>query len=271
MSKIGIIAGGGKLPELLASVCALQNNPAFIIALEGHANSAWLDSYDYSWKRMGAAGDILDTLRAQKVEKIVMAGHVKRPSLLEIRPDWKGTQILAKLGLATLGDDGLLKSVAKILEDEGFKVIGADDILSDLRMSEGVLTQTQPIGFEEDILQGMVAAKDLGAKDLGQSVIIEQGTILGLEDESGTNALIERCAVLQKHSKKAILVKCAKPQQDRRFDLPTIGLGTIEKAIEYGLAGIVAEANKSLFLDRKKAIALADENGIFIVGKEWQK
>ncbi len=266
--RLGIIAGGGDLPRQVAETCRQGGRSCFVIALEGQGAEAWLSSdVPHAVFRLGAAGAMLDRLRAEGVTQIVLAGGVRRPSLSDLRPDWYATRFFARLGLKALGDDGLLRAVASLLEDEGFRVVGIQTLIADLLMPSGVLTQAVP--DEQallDINHGLTVAHALGAVDVGQAVVVQAGLVLGVEAIEGTDALIARCALLKREGPGPVLVKRAKPGQDRRLDLPTIGPDTIAACIAAGFAGIAAEAGGTLFVGRDDAVRAADRMGLFVTG-----
>ena len=266
--KLGILAGGGDLPVNLVETCRRDGRDFFLIALEGQATPDWLSpAIPHGWFRLGAAGAILNRLKAEGVEEIVMAGRVRRPTLTELRPDWKATQFFARIGLKALGDDGLLRAVAQVLEEEGFHVIGVQSLIADLLTPAGPLGKHRPDEQAvADITHGITVARALGALDIGQSVVVQQGVVLGVEAIEGTDALIRRCGPLRRPGAGPVLVKCAKPQQDRRLDLPALGPDTVDNCIAAGFAGIAAQAGNTLFLGRDRAVAAADSAGLFLQG-----
>lgn len=260
--KLGILAGGGELPSKLIQICRSTGREVFVVALQGHADPATFEGVDHAAIRLGAAGDILDRLKAEGVEELVMAGGVKRPSLVELQPDARAIKILAKVGYSALGDGNLLSALARVLEDEGFRVVGPDDIVTDLLAPEGVLGAISPNETTRaDIAIAAEAARAIGTEDIGQGAIAREGRVIGTEDEAGTDALIAKCA-----GKGGVLVKLKKPGQDRRLDLPTIGIGTVRNAAAAGLAGVAVEAGNALVIERDKVIAAADAAGLFVVG-----
>lgn len=187
--------------------------------------------------------------------------------MAELRPDWRGAKILAKASLAMLGDDGLLRVVAEELEAEGFHVVGAHDVVHDLLAPNGVMGKHHPTKDQEkDIERGITITHVLGELDVGQAVVIQQGIVLGIEAAEGTDMLLQRCKSLKRDGPGGILVKTKKPQQDRRLDLPTMGLKTVQNAIEAGLSGIAMQAGETILLDKDAFIQLADEAGLFVLG-----
>lgn len=167
-----------------------------------------------------------------------------------------------------MGDDGLLRAVTREIEDEGFRVVGIDDVLADCLAPDGLFGSLAPDDQAlADIDRGWEVAKGIGALDVGQAVIVQQGIILAVEAIEGTDRLIRRSAELRRDGPGAVLVKVRKPGQDRRLDLPTIGLGTLREAAAAGLRGICVEAGGTLVLDRAELGAEADRAGLFILGR----
>lgn len=265
--KLGILAGAGELPLRLVEACRAAGRPVFVLAFEGSFDPAAMPGLPHAWVRLGAAGEALRLLRENGVEELVLAGGVKRPSLLSLRPDWHAAKVLARIGYRALGDDGLLKAVIRELEGEGFRVIGADAILGSALAPLGPLGRHAPDAqAEDDIALGLRIVRALGALDIGQAAVVQQGLVLGVEAIEGTDALIARCAPLRREGPGGVLVKAAKPGQERRADLPTIGLRTVEGAARAGLRGIAVEAGGTLLIDPGALAAAADRAGLFVVG-----
>ena len=265
--KLGIIAGGGSLPARLAAAAKAAGRAVFVVMLDGHANDPTLESYPQTTLRLGAAAKILDAMRAEDCEDIVLAGKVARPSFSAMRPDWRATKLLMKVGMKALGDDGLLRLVGQELEREGFRLIGAHEILTDLAVEEGVLGTVQPDEQAmSDAKHGLSVARILGQADVGQGCVVQQGLVLALEAIEGTDEMLRRSALYKREGVGGVLVKSAKPQQDKRLDLPTIGLKTIEESHKAGLRGIALLAGGTMIIDREAVLARADALGMFIVG-----
>lgn len=256
--KLGIVAGGGMLPQKLRDFCKGNFIDTYVIGFEGHANPAIADRL----MRLGEAGAIISAFREQACNDLVLIGSVKRPKFSEMRPDLRTAAFFTKLGFRALGDDGLLKAVRAELESEGFTIHGVQDFMPGLLMQAGVLSKRIPTETEyETIHEGLMASRHIGKKDIGQSVVVLGEDVLGTEDDNGTNALIKRVA-----AENAILVKSSKPQQDRKLDMPTLGSETVRLCASLGYAGIAAEAGGVLLADREEMIAAADEAGLFVVG-----
>jgi DUF1009 family protein len=268
---LGIIAGSGMLPARLAAAAQASGRRVFVLGLEGHADPALISPFPHALARIGAAGQILAALRGAGVDEVVLIGPVKRPSLLTLMPDAEGAKILGRIGRAAFaGDDGLLAAVIRVFEEEGFRVRGAQEVLADLAAPEGVLGRHAPgAAAEADILRGVAVARALGAADVGQAVVVQQGIVLGVEAVEGTDALLARCAGLRREGPPGVLVKLAKPGQEARADLPTIGVRTVVGAAAAGLSGIAVEAERTLMPDRAATIAAADARGLFLVARRF--
>lgn len=266
-SKLGILAGGGPLPGYLIESCRTTRRDVFVIAFEGQADADVVEAAPHAWVRLGAAATALDHLRHEGVEEIVMAGPVRRPTLRELRPDRRAARFLG-LGLLNKGDDGLLGAIVRTLEEEeGFRVIGADEILVDLTAPDGSFGGFQPADdVEADIAQGVAVLHATGSLDIGQAVVVQQGIVLGIEAAEGTHNLLERCGPLCREGRGGVLVKLPKPGQETRADIPTIGTDTVRAACAAGLAGIAVGAGKTLVLDRAELVKLADSEELFVTG-----
>jgi DUF1009 family protein len=265
---VGIIAGAGALPRSLIESCRAAGRDVFVLALEGAVEPDAVVGVPHAWCRLGAAAAALDLLRANGVVELVLAGAVRRPSLGALRPDWRAAKFLARVGMRALGDDGLLSAVVKELEREGFSIIGPDQLLDEAAsMPEGPLGALAPDQTAlVDIEHGLRIAHAIGALDIGQSVVVQQGMVLGVEAIEGTDALLSRCAGLRREGPGGVLVKVEKPGQERRVDRPVIGPQTAIAAAAAGLRGIAGEAGGVLILDRDALIREADAAGLFVVG-----
>jgi DUF1009 family protein len=265
--KLGIIAGAGALPGLLMSACRAEGRACYVLGLTGFAEPAKFPAAIDAWIRLGEIGKGLEALRAAAVTEVVMAGAVRRPALSELKPDLKGAAFLARIAGRALGDDGLLSAVIGEIEREGFRVVGVESILADLMAPEGVLGRHQPDATAQiDIQRGFAAAQALGAADVGQAVVVQQGIVLAVEAIEGTDAMIERAGDLRREGWGGVLVKTKKPQQERRADLPTIGVTTVHNAKMAGLRGIAVEAGSTLILGLPDVVAVADDAGLFVIG-----
>lgn len=267
LKKLGIIAGGGSLPRQLIDHCRREGRPFALVCLKDFAVPDIIGDEPCLWIRMGEAGRAVKYFKENGVEEIVMIGPVRRPSLFQLRPDWWTAKFLVRIGFRALGDDNLLTSVIHYIEAEGFKIIGIHEIMADILANEGVFGKFEPDEqARADIEHGIKIALGLGALDVGQSVVVQQGIVLGVEAVEGTDALIRRCGELKRPGPGGVLVKTKKPEQEQRADLPTIGVMTVVNVHAAGLCGIAVQAGKTLVADRQAVVKKADELGIFIVG-----
>lgn len=267
---LGILAGGGPLPGRVARAAAAAGREVFVVGLQGFAEPGVIAPYPHALARLGAAGRILDLLRGAGCRDVVMIGPVRRPSVLDLRPDAEGARILARIGRAAFaGDDGLLAAVVRVLEEEGFRVIGAHEVLSEALAPRGVLGRVAPdAGALADVERGKAVARALGAADVGQGCVVQQGIVLAVEAAEGTDAMLARAAGLARPGPGGVLVKLVKPGQERRADLPTIGPGTVAAAAAAGLRGVAFEAGGTLIAERAACVADADRAGLFLLGIE---
>lgn len=266
--RLGIIAGAGHLPLSLVETCQSKGMTPYVVCLEGQASASDFDHVTHSQTfGLGKAGAIMAYFKSHDVADLVMIGAVKRPSLTSLKPDLKAVKILSKIGMKALGDDGLLRALKGELEREGFTLHGMHEFCDDLLMPEGVLGSIAPDhDMQSDIEYGLAMSQHIGRLDIGQSVIIQQGVVIGVEAIEGTDALIQRCAPLFKEGRKAILVKTCKPQQDRALDMPTIGIKTLKNLHKSGLCGVVLHAHNTLLVDREAVADYADTHDIFVYG-----
>jgi UDP-2,3-diacylglucosamine hydrolase len=261
------VAGNGGLPLRLIESCRAAGRDVFVLAIEGEAEPEIVRGVPHAWCRVGAAATGLALLRENRVTELVLAGGIRRPSLLSLRPDRRAAKLFARIGYRALGDNGLLSAVVAELEHEGFRVIGADQLLGPEIAHEGPLGAVRPNEQSKaDIEHGLRIAQTLGALDIGQAVIVQQGLVLGVEAIEGTDELLRRCAALRREGLGGVLIKIEKPDQERRADQPTIGPRTVELAAETGLLGIAVEANATIILDRHEVIRAADRAGLFVIG-----
>lgn len=265
--KLAIIAGGGSAPRHLIAACQKLGRDFFVICLEGQADKDLAQDLPHVWLPLGAGAKLKTVKEEQQLIEAVMIGRVRRPSLMELKPDWLALKVVMKAGINMMGDDAFLRGIGKGIEENiGMRVVGAQEIFADLLTPPGQLGKVPHVDAMDDIARGIAVAQALGKLDIGQSVIVQQGIVLGVEAIEGTDNLIVRSAGLRREGPGGVLVKIAKPQQDNRFDLPTVGPDTIAAMQKAGLRGVALEAGRSLLIEREKTIALADEAGLFVAG-----
>jgi DUF1009 family protein len=277
MRKLGLIAGGGALPVILARHCQTIGRQLFVIRLTGFADPD-LDKFEGCDLALGRLGAAIDALRASGCESVCMAGAVSRPDLGSLLPDFRGLAAMPQaIAAAAKGDDALLTYLLGVFEGEGFVAEGAQEVMAELLLKAGPLGRRRPNrSYRLDIKRSMDAATAIGRLDAGQAAVSCEGLILALEAQEGTDAMLERVARLpaavrgDPKRRRGVLAKACKPGQDRRVDLPAIGPGTIRRAAAAGLAGVVGQAGLALVLDRDRVKALADELGLFVYGVDDQ-
>jgi len=267
IKKLGIIAGGGSLPSQLISTCRKKNIEPYIVGIEGQTNEDLKEDNPFFWTHLGSAGKIIKYFRFHDIKDLVMIGHIKRPAFNELKPDLKAVQIISRIGMKALGDNGLLTALKSELEREGFKLHGIHKFCDNLFVREGLVGSVKPKQEDQaSIERGVKVSQGIGQMDVGQSVIIQNGIIIGVEAIEGTDGLISRCKHLLKKGRGGILVKTCKPNQDKDLDLPTIGVQTVENAYQSGLVGIVIQAEHVIMTDPEAVAQLADKHKIFVLG-----
>jgi DUF1009 family protein len=271
--KLGVIAGGGELPVVLAEHLAATQRPYFIAGLAYMASSA-LDQHPGGTFNLGAMGARMDALREAGCDAVVLIGQVARPDLKTLELDDMARAMLpAILAAMQQGDDALLRAVLAEHERAGFRVIGADEVMRDLLAPAGAWGAVAPTETQKaDIKHAAKVAAATGALDIGQGVVVCDGLVLAVEAQEGTDAMLRRVAELPgtirgtPQARRGVLAKRPKPIQERRVDLPTIGVRTIEGVAAAGLAGLAIEAQGALAVRRADMIAAANRAGVFIYG-----
>lgn len=271
--RLGLIAGGGSLPVELAAWRRATDAPAFVIRLKSFADPA-LQAFDGVEVGLAELGRCFDALSRAGCTEVCMVGDVARPDFTALKPDLRGLQALpGAVAAARQGDDALLRYLLRQFEVEGFRVLGAHEVMSDLLLQPGLAGRHAPDAVAQaDIALAMQVAAALGAHDVGQAVVVADGLVLAVEAQEGTDALLRRVAGLPEAIRGApgrprgVLLKRPKPGQERRMDLPVVGAATVERAAAAGLAGVAGEAGGVLVLDKCAVIEAADRLGLFLVG-----
>jgi UDP-2,3-diacylglucosamine hydrolase len=253
MAPLGLIAGGGRLPEILRAA-----RRSYTVGLAGFADPDRADIV----LPVGRVGAIFEALRGAGCREVVLAGYFRRPGFAALRLDRTGFGVLLRLLPVWGGDASLLARVVREFERAGFAVLGAHEVAPELLAPEGAMGSLAPNSAEPaDIAIGFAAAKALGGTQRGQAVLAKDGAILAREGRGGTAAMLRG-----QDARGAVLVKVAMPHQDRRVDLPTIGPDTAAQARDAGLRGIALEAGAALVVDRDATAAACDAAGVFLFG-----
>ena len=264
-SRIGIIAGNGRFPLLFCREAKALGHQLFAACHERETDESLLSMVDgHTWIRLGQLGAMISFFKEMKVEYVVMAGGISRVKHFgDVKLDARGTAMMLKI--RSTKDDVVMRGIASELEREGMPVIPCTIFMKEAVCPLGTLTKVEPTSDEfEDIKIGISAIDAMSAQDIGQMVVVREGIVVAVEAVEGTNAAIERGAKLG----GKVVVKFAKPTQDMRFDVPTIGLATIELLVEKEVKVLALEAGRSLLLDKTECLNLANKNGISILGLE---
>jgi UDP-2,3-diacylglucosamine hydrolase len=284
METLGLIAGNGRFPFLLLDAARAHNLTVVVAAikeetdLEMNERAAGDPHIRVHWLSLGELSRLIETFQREGVVRAVMAGQVKHKQIFSsIRPDWRLAKLL--LSLRTRSTDMLLGAVAKVLGDEGIELISSTQYLEPLLAKEGLLTRRAPTAEEaKDIDYGRTVARAIAGYDLGQTVVIAAQACVAVEAMEGTDATIARAGELFRTleedgdgnftlSRSLTVVKVAKPNQDMRFDVPVIGLATIETMRTAGATCLAIEAGRTLIFDRDAIVAAADRAGISLIAR----
>ena len=271
--KLGVIAGAGDLPVRLAEHCAATQQPYFVARIEGLADAA-LAGHPGASFGLGEMGARFKALKSVGCDAVTFVGLVRRPEFKSLKLDARATLMMPKvLAAARSGDDALMRVILQEFEREGFRIVGPEEAFGGLLAPAGVLGAHAPDDqMRADLVKAASIAAALGAWDIGQGAVVCDGLVLALEAAEGTDAMLARVADLPAtirgavDARRGVLVKRAKPIQDRRIDLPTIGVSTVEGAARARLAGVAVEAGSALIVDRTEVVARADALGLFLFG-----
>lgn len=270
VERLGLVAGSGDLPISILKECEKSNIKPFVIVLKDFAKESDYKEYNHRLLKFGDVGKAISFFRKNKVKYIVFAGAVKKPDLKTIWPDLKGFFLLMQLLKCKIfGDDTILQTAIKFLEKEGFEILPVDKIVKDIKISHGIAGNIQLPNedYMTDIELGVKVLKQIGDLDIGQSIVIQNGIVMGIECIEGTEKLIERCGHLKYTTgRKPILVKIKKTKQTRKIDLPAIGEDTITQLKQAGFAGVAIDYENGLVINRQATINLANKNKIFVYG-----
>jgi DUF1009 family protein len=277
--KLGLIAGNGRFPFLLLDAARAQGLAVVVAAIREEADAeidlraADDDHITVHWLSLGELSRLIELFHKEGVSKAVMAGQVKHKQIFSaIRPDWRLAKLL--LNLRARNTDMLLGAVAKVLTDEGIELISSTAFLEPLLATEGVLTPRAPEDDErKNIDYGLSVARAVAGFDIGQTVVVAAQACVAVEAMEGTDAAIERAGLLMRSlgddastlDRRLTVVKVAKPNQDMRFDVPVIGIATVEAMMRAGASCLSVEAGRTLLFDREALVLRAAEAGIAII------
>jgi len=279
--KLGLIAGNGKFPFLVLDAARAQGYEVVVAAIKEETFPE-IDSHGATavhWLSLGELSKLIETFQREGVRRAIMAGQVRHKQIFSsIRPDWRLAKLL--LSLTTRNTDSLLGAIAKVLADEGITLENSTWLLEPLLVKPGVLTDRRPIDQErQNIEYGRAVARQLTQHDIGQTVVIAESACVAVEAMEGTDATIERAGQIMRSlnregdydastlSRALTVVKIAKPNQDMRFDVPVVGLKTIEVMRSAGARCLALDAGKCLLLDGQRIVDAANAAGISIVAE----
>jgi hypothetical protein len=271
--SLGIIAGGGELPRAVAQSARAAGRSIFVVALRGMCGD-WAEEFSHEWISLGEPGRALKALGSVGAKDVLLAGRVERPKFSELKLDTKGVMILPRVvAAARQGDDALLRMLVGLFEDAGFRAVSVAEAAPGLVADEGPLGRVLPNDdHKADIARAFAIVRALGALDVGQAAAVCEGLPLAVEAAEGTDAMIARIGQLRDNlrgtaqKKRGVLVKALKPTQDAKTDMPVIGVETVRRAADVGLAGIALESGKSLIVGKEAVADEADRLGLFVVG-----
>ncbi|TMJ73211.1 MAG: DUF1009 domain-containing protein [Alphaproteobacteria bacterium] len=273
---LAIICGGGTLPFAVADAVTKYGRRVVLFAIRGWADPKRVVDYPHYWAALGQFGAFCRLARREGCQDVVLIGSMMRPAIWQIRPDLKTLRLLPRIfGMFRGGDDYLLKGVAAIFEEHGFRLLGAHAVAPEILMPEGTLGRERPTERDNaDIAKGLAFLTAASPFDVGQAVVVADARVLAIEAAEGTDSMLERIAQLRQTGRiasgRGVLVKAAKRNQDRRLDLPSIGPQTVEGAARAGLAGIAVVAGSTVVAEPAQIGAIADRAGLFVLGLREQ-
>ena len=270
---LGIFAGRGPLPLTVARAARDEGRDVFIIALKGETDPA-VEAFSHRWVKWGELAKTLNFYKDNNVHDLVLIGPVSRPSLSDIRPDWMAIKFLPRLiKLLRQGDNGLLSGLVKYMENEhGLRIVPAESVDTNLLAPAGLFTNKNLSAQDEsDLARAIEIVETMGRLDIGQGAVVCRGIAIALEASEGTDNMLARVATLEPalrgsiDERAGLLLKLPKPEQDRRVDLPTIGITTIDNAAAAGLAGVVVQEGGALIVDLENTVHRANKLGLFLL------
>ncbi|MEA2081896.1 MAG: UDP-2,3-diacylglucosamine diphosphatase LpxI [Elusimicrobiota bacterium] len=264
MAVIGLIAGEGSFPLLVARQLKKQGYDLKIAAIENHADKKIGEAASsFVWAHIGQLRKTIDFFKREGVEELILAGRVRHASVFSIKPDLKAVKLIASLKDKRAAT--MLKAVCDLFEKEGLKILSSVEPLKEMLFSAKVYTKRKPSGKEmKDISLAASAARLLSGRDIGQTATVKDGVVVAVEAMEGTDMCILRSGKLA--GAGTVVVKVARPKQETRFDVPVVGLRTVRKLVQSGASVFAAEADSVLFFEQEESIRLADENGVCIIG-----
>lgn len=276
---VAIICGGGSFPFAVADAVIREGRGVLLFGLLPWVDTEAIKRYPHHLARIGELGRFVRLARAAGCVDTIFIGTVVRPAIREIRLDWLTLKTMPRIIRQFYGgDDHLISGVARIFEDQGFRLVGAHEVAPEILVPAGPLGRHSPAPQDEaDIVRGLAVLRATGAFDIGQAVVVAGNNVLAIEAAEGTDQMLERVATLREIGRirvprgTGVLVKAPKPQQDRRFDLPSIGPRTIEGVQKAGLTGVAVIAGGTIVAEPQSIVEIADAAGLFVVGMREER
>jgi DUF1009 family protein len=274
VGPVAIVCGGGSLPLTVADTVLGTGRAVVLFPIHGWADPAAVARYHHHWLHLGRLGRFCRLAHKEGCRDVVMIGNAVRPAIHELRLDWLALRLLPRIiRLFKGGDDRLLSGVATMIEEQGFRFIGAHELAPQILVGEGPLGLTKPTAAHmQDIACGFELIAAIARFDVGQAVVVADNRVLAVEAAEGTDHMLDRIAALRSEGRiripehSGVLVKSPKPGQDWRFDLPSLGPRTVEKVARAKLAGIAVAAGGAVIAEPMRVAAAADRAGLFVVG-----
>jgi DUF1009 family protein len=271
---LAIVCGAGNMPYRVADAVIGRGRRVVLLALVGWADPLQVERYQHHWVRLGQLGRMSRIARQEGCRDVVFIGALTRPAITQLRFDLATLMVLPRIIKAFAGGDNhLLTRVCRLVEDRGFRLVGAHEVAPEILVPAGQLGRHAPTERDRaDIAVGQELLAATGAFDIGQAVVVAGNRVIAVEAAEGTDRMLARIAQLRREGalklplKSGVLVKSPKPSQDRRFDLPSVGVRTIEAAEAASLAGIAVEARGAVTADLSEMVRQADAAGLFVVG-----
>ena len=271
---LALICGAGSLPLAVADFVSARGRQVLLFPLHGIARPEDYAQRPHTWVRIAQFGTFERAANAAGCRDMVMIGSLVRPSIWQVRFDWSTIKLMSRIAAAFGGgDDYLLSSVVKLIEEKGFRVLGAHEVAPEILVPEGALAQVQPSERDQaDIALGLDYLRATGPFDVGQAVVVAGRHVLAVEAAEGTDGMLDRVAALRANGRirapagSGVLVKAPKRGQDLRFDMPSIGPRTVEGVARAGLAGIAVVAGSTIVAEPSLLMQAADSAKIFVVG-----
>ena len=271
---LAMICGGGSLPLAVADYAAARGRKVVLFPLHGAAEGTAVERFPHHWVHVGQIGKFMRLARAERCRDVVFIGALVRPSIWQVHPDLKGLSMLPRVLAAFRGGDNhLLSGMAKLLEQDGFRLLGAHQVAPEILVPKGRLGRVEPNERDcADYALGFECLRAMGPFDIGQAVVVAGKHVLAVEAIEGTDQMLARIAELRTNGRlraapgSGVLVKAPKRDQDRRFDLPSIGPQTVELVARAGLAGVAVVAGETIIAEPEKTVVTADGAKVFVVG-----